>query len=386
MRIAHVTWVMSALGGGIPPVIAALGRAQRIQGVEVGVFGVQDPASPPIVGEQPFTLSKLRGPRAFGYAPTLTSQLHAAAPEVVHLHGLFTWPSRAAERFGRATNTPVIVAPHGMLEPWALANSRWKKRAFLAAIERRNLNAARCLHALNEQEAESFRAFGLRQPIAVIPNGVEPDAASLASRPSAVAGVPVEGRRWLLFLGRLHPKKGLPLLVEAFRALRTEALGEWGVLIAGPDQSGHRADVEAAVRSAQLGDVIKFVGPLHGEEKEQAFRAADAFILPSYSEGFPVAVLEAMTRKLPVFITTECHLDEVATLGAGAVEEPTVDGVKSLLRTCAAMAPAQLCAMGARGKAFVDAAYSWQQVAQQSVAVYRWLCGSGPRPDCVRTT
>jgi len=174
------------------------------------VIGLDDPdfeQDRPLWGKVETTALPVRGPRAFGYAPRLLEALESLHPDLVHVHGLWMYPSLAAVCWSRGSK-PYVVSPHGMLDPWALRNSRWKKRVAAALYENRHLRGAACLHALNEAEAKAIRDYGLRNPICIIPNGIE-----LPRQPERN----VERKNHtLLYLGRLHPKKGLAGLIEAW--------------------------------------------------------------------------------------------------------------------------------------------------------------------------
>ena len=385
MRLAHLTWLLSARGGGIPPVARALADEQRRAGHEVRILGVEDPAAQgePEVGEQHRAL----GPLALGFAPGLGRALGRDGPDLLHLHGLFTWPSQVASGWGARTGRPVLVSPHGMLQSWALANSAWKKRLFRFLVEDRNLSRARCLHALCEDEALSLRRLGLTNPVAVVPNGVALDEVPATPDRSALVRAHPElaGRRILLFLGRIHPKKGIPLLLDAWGRLRDEgALGGWLLLVVGPDQVGHAAEIRARVSALRLEQEVRLWGPAYGEEKKAMLAAADAFVLPSYSEGFSMAVLEAMAWGLPALVSRPCNLD-VEAPGAGLLCEPEEGSVAERLRALLSLSDDERRAMGSRGRAEVERRYTWPVVAAQFVQVYQWLLGGGAPPATVES-
>lgn len=380
-RVAHLTWLLSRNGGGIPPVVFALARAQRELGLAAAVAGVADPGAPPLAEA---TVSRAAGPRALGLAPGMAAALAALAPDLVHLHGLFTWPSQVARAFGRRTGRPVVVSPHGMLEPWALARSAWKKRLFRALVEDDNLRRAACLHALCAAEAESLRRLGLANPVAVVPNGVDLPGPADGGAAFRAAFPFAEGREVLLFLGRVHPKKGLAHLVDAWAEVRRERppLREWILAVAGPDQLGHAAEIAGRAAARGVADDVRLVGPLHGALKESALAAAAAFVLPSHSEGLPVAALEAMAARLPVLVTRQCNLD-VEAFGGGLLAEPDAASAARQLHALLDLPAADRRAMGERGRREVEARYTWPRVARDLAGVYGWLLGRGPRPACV---
>jgi poly(glycerol-phosphate) alpha-glucosyltransferase len=203
-----------------------------------------------------------------------------------------------------------------MLDRWALANSAWRKRFAMALFERDHLMRAACIHALTQAEASDIRAAGFSAPIAVIPNGVDLPAAIIypARRP-----MPKDGRRVLLFLGRLHPKKGIGPLCAAWGkvvAINPTIAETWRLVIAGWDDGGHLPEFRAAAAQSGAAESIDFCGPLYGAEKSAAYAHADAFILPSFSEGLPMTMLEAWAHSCAVFATASCNLPEGFRAGA----------------------------------------------------------------------
>ena len=384
MKLAHLTWLVSEAGGGIPPVARALVRAQASMGHSAELHGLLETAHNAEQYDARIKTSAIAGPVALGFSPSLGPNLEMFSPDVMQLHGLFTWPSQVARSWAARTGRPVVIAPHGMLEPWALQRSAWKKKLFWWAIENDNLRRAGCLHALNVQEADNFRRLGLRNPIAVVPNGVElpsvaPDPAEFGRRWPALAY-----RKVLLFLGRIHPKKGLPVLLDALSVLANDRFRQdgWILAVAGPDQLGHTAEVREQARRLGLERDVVFTGPLHGLEKSAAFAGACAFMLPSHSEGFSVAVLEAMSYGLPVVVTRQCNFD-VAALAAGWVCEPERDSVARALRSLLECSDGERRRIGRRGRDAVAAGYTWDSAATRLVKMYEWLLGGGPKPSDV---
>jgi len=320
---------------------------------------------------------RVRGPRAFGYAPGMSKILMHQNPDLLHVHGLWMYTSVAALRWARR-GKPYIVSPHGMLDPWALRNSRLKKRISAVLYEDRHLRGAACVHALNDAEARAIRAYGLKNPICIIPNGIE---------------LPIETTvnynkkdRYLLYLGRLHPKKGLRMLIKAWSRIRkTAAEGGWQLKIAGWDQHGHQSALQALTERCHATSSISFVGPRFGEAKARLFQEASAFILPSLSEGLPMSVLEAWSWRLPVVITPNCNLPEGVKAGAAIAAEPDVEGITEALLQVMSMNACQLDAIGARGRRLVEQQFQWPHIVEQMVRVYDWVLGFGSQPACVAT-
>jgi glycosyltransferase involved in cell wall biosynthesis len=275
-----------------------------------------------------------------------------------------------------------VTSPHGMLDTWALANSGWKKRLATLLYERSCLSAAACIHALSEAEADSIRAFGLRKPVCVIPNGVDPIAAP-GSPPPWKDSVPA-GAKVLLYLGRMHPKKGLDLLLEGWgRASNDLKTGEWHLVIAGWDQNAYLSKLVQAARGLPNRDTVHFLPPLYGAEKAAALTGAEAFVLASRSEGLPMAALEAWAAARPVLMTPQCNLPEGFAAGAAVAIEPHAISVAAGLRQLCSMGDQQRDEMGRRGLQLVERRFTWGRSAASLIGVYRWLLRDGPVPSCV---
>jgi poly(glycerol-phosphate) alpha-glucosyltransferase len=339
----------------------------------------------------PVLSGRIAGPAAFGYSPELRSELSArmARNSLLHVHGLWMYPGMVARKLSETTSAVRVVSPHGMLEPWALQNSRWKKRLAGWAFENRNLRTANCLHALCAAEGQSFRRYGLRNPIAVIPNGVDPAAFErLPGRAVLEARFPaLRNRRWVLFLSRIHPKKGLPHLLRAWKSVvgvSVDRWSEWTLVIAGPDEVGHEAEMKRLAVELGLEQAVCFTGPLQGQEKLAALGHSELFVLPSFSEGFSMAILEAAAAGLPVLLSPPCNFPELAKAGAAIEVSPDAAGCEAGLREVLGLQDAERRAMGERGRSLVMSAYTWPRIASQMLEVYRWLLQGGSPPACVR--
>jgi poly(glycerol-phosphate) alpha-glucosyltransferase len=390
MRVALLTSELSMRRmAGVWSTVSALATALGTASVDCRVLGLADPLAqtepPPAALPFPATAFPVRGPRALGWAPALLPALAAMDPDLVHLHGLWTYPSWAALRWSEGKRRPRLVSAHGMLEPWALRRSAWKKRLARLLFEDRNLRGATCLHAANPAELRAIRAFGLANPVAVIPNGVALPALGTAPPPPAWRRDLPEDARVLLFLGRLHPKKGLVELVEGWGRLEAAERGPWHLVLAGWDEAGLAAGLAARARASGLGDRVHLVGPQLGPEKAATLAHAEGFVLPSHSEGMPVAVLEAWAHGLPVVMTPACNLPMGFAAGAALSTEPAPEAIARSLRELLALPAERRRAMGEAGRRLAAERFAWEQVAAGFTAVYRWLLGSGTAPACVAT-
>lgn len=370
-RVCHLSHSRGAADGGITTAVADLQAAQAAHGLGVRWLAAD---THPARRRDRLLLAELRA----SLAPV----------EVLHVHGLWRSPTRAVAALagaapGRST-PPLVIAPHGMLDPWALRRSRWKKRLVWGVWERRALAGAGALQALCAAEAEAIAALGLGRPIALIPNGVvlPPEQPAPLPPPPWADRIPA-GEPVLLFLSRFHAKKGLEPLLAAWQRLQPELRrhGWWLALV------GYGDDGALAARVAASGpDRCVVAGPCFGAEKLACLEAASAFVLPSFSEGLPMAALEAMAHRLPCLLTPGCHLPEALAAGAALAVEPTEASLVAGLQELLALPEQQRQAMGAAGRALVEARFSWPRVAADTAALYRWLNGDGPAPTCVQQT
>jgi len=276
-----------------------------------------------------------------------------------------------------------------MLDPWALTRSAWKKRPAWWLFENRNLRTAACIHALCECEYQSIRARGLKNPVCIVPNGVNLPVPAAAQKPPPWAQHVRKNMNVLLFLGRIHPKKGLVNLIRAWSILRERRLtefDEWHLVIAGWSQIGHEDELKRLACDLRVHESVSFVGSLYGEVKESALWAADAFILPSFSEGLPMSVLEAWACGLPVIMTRECNLPEGFEAGVAIEVMPTASSIFEGLTHFMKLSDSGRKTIGDKGRRLAETKFEWPEVARQMIAVYEWVRGEGEKPECVRLT
>jgi poly(glycerol-phosphate) alpha-glucosyltransferase len=386
MTVTVLTPSLSREAGGIFEVERRLAQAlAELPDVDVNIVGLDNERTQQDLPEweplRPEVIPTI-GPDAFAYAPDLVDTLLETGADVVHLHALWMYTSWAVQRWHRKTGQPYVVSPHGMLDPWALDNAGWKKRFAGMLYENASLREAACLHALNQKERTAIRDYGVDGPVAVIPNGVDLPEADGGAAPPPWADQFDPDTRVLLFLGRIHPKKGLAELLDAWAQLEDcGSLAHWRLAVVGWDDGGHRAELERTVRKRGLGATVCFPGPCYGDEKDAAFRHADGFVLPSFSEGLPMAVLEAWSYRLPVLMTPECNLPEGFEARAAHRIDPEPESIADGLQSLMQKSSHERTQIGERGRALVEAEYTWPQIARSVRDIYRWALGDG---DCPR--
>jgi glycosyltransferase involved in cell wall biosynthesis len=270
-----------------------------------------------------------------------------------------------------------------MLAPGALRHHGLRKRAALVLFQRRLLRDAQCLHAKSEKEYEHIRQFGLRNPVAIIPNPVsappDPDAA-LGKQFRKTHGISQDARI-LLFLGRLHTVKGLPRLIHAWSNARKQR-HNWTLVLAGPDEGGHRKEIESLALQLNCRDQIVFTGELDKTNKWIALRAAELFVMPSDFENFGSSIVEAMSCGIPIITTTGTPWKELPSLGAGWYVEPNVPSLSLALCEALAMTAEKLKIMG-ESAAGIANKFHPSDISQNLIRVYRWLLNEDKQPSCV---
>ena len=289
--------------------------------------------------------------------------------DIVHLHGVWDPIVWKAAALARGARVPYIVTPHGMLDPWCLQQSKLKKQVAMLVTTRRMLSRAASLHLLNDDESRLIEPLNLPTPRRVIPNGVfleeieplPPQGSFFALHPQ------LHQQPYILFISRLHHKKGLDYLAKAFGLIARKD-SNVRLVVAGPD-GGEQANFERLVREEGVAERVHLVGPIYGRDKLAALRDATCFCLPSRQEGFSVAITEAIGCGVPVVISENCHFPQVQKVGAGIVTpldaQPIADALARILSDESLQQR-----MGDAGRHLVRSTLTWPSIARQSIEMY----------------
>lgn len=304
------------------------------------------------------------------------NELHKVNPlQIIHDHGMWLPCNHASAVAAYRLGIPYVISPRGMLEPWAINFKAWKKKIAWQLWVRRDLQKVTAFCATAQQEGENLRQLGLRQPIAVIPNGVDLSPLPTVVKPANKL------LRQALFLSRVHPKKGVRELVEAWARLRPTG---WELIIAGPDGGGHAAEILRVIAKFGLEASVHLIGPVDGEAKWQLYQRSDLFVLPTFSENFGIVVAEALAMGTPVITTKGAPWEGLVQHNCGWWIDTGVEPLVQALRDATAISDETRSAVGARGRIFVGQSFAWNTIALKMEMFYRWLLGEGQKPDFVR--
>lgn len=379
MRIIHVIDSIAPRVGGPAAIAFGLGIAQADLGHEVHLVCSEDARRREGCLPDGTALPGHRFPDVHGAGtgnllhkffpfPELSELRALIGPEtVVHLHGVWEPLLPMTAMLCQRRNTPYVLAPHSMLDPWHRPKWRLVKKVVFAAGWRRMLEKAAFIHCTSETESEFIAEIlpGVRTQVLV--NGVFPEQFQVLGEANFTVGrAALEGRSYILYLGRLHPFKGVMDLAEAYRRMAGEMAVD--LVVAGPDW-GEERSLRRFAAAHGLTDRIHFVGALHGAEKMAALRDACCFCLPSSNEGCSIAVLEALAAGVPVVITEACHLPEVEEYGAGRVVAKHPSEIENALRSVLADAEAAR-RMSACARGLVEEKFSWPRLAGTLTGLY----------------
>ncbi len=394
MRLLHVvpTYVPAYSHGG--PVFAVHGlctalveRGHRVRVFTTDVDGagrLDVPLAKPVdVDGVEVSYFPVRQLRRLYFAQGFRAALEGTLTEIdlLHLHSVFLWPTSAAARAAERRGIPYVLAPRGMLVPELMhRRGRWRKALWLRLVERRTLRRAAALHCTSTLEAADAARIGVRlPPIVVVPNGVDralpPPADEIVSE---VVRAALASRPLILFLGRLSWKKGIERLVNLL-----PLVPQVHIALAGPDEDGLRPGLEALACRLGGGERLHFLGSVAGADKAALLAGCDLFVLPSLSENFGNAVLEAMAAGTAVVVTPEVGLaEEISHAGAGVV---SAGDAESLAKVCGSLLadPARRRELGERARRLVAERFSWPQVAAQMENAYQEILAHSPRPKGV---
>jgi glycosyltransferase involved in cell wall biosynthesis len=388
MRIAFVLSYWQNRFGGPVTVVKSLGRSLTSAGHEISYWASGDDED----GEDHVLTRGLHlhghdRPHVWRRSKDLVRELSGSVRsfDVMHISELWSHPTYAASRIAFDSEVPYILRPAGGLEPWRLRNGYFrllKKRIYLDLVGRRVMERAACLQAASDQEAEGFRRVGYRGPVTVIPNGVDLDSFCPGDPSESEEYWPeLKDRPVVLFMSRLSPEKGLDMLIPLWAEfVKSPAHRDAILVVAGPDYRGYGKTVERMIRDYGVASHVRMTGMLQGRRKLALFKRADVFVLPSYSENFGIVVAEALACGTPVITTTATPWQHLQTVNAGRWVRPAKSDLMAALHELLTMSASQRDAMGQRGRALVEANYTWDKTAAKFLSVCDHILKGRPVP------
>ncbi len=389
MRVLHVIPSVAAGDGGPSVAVRAMARGLAARGLEVSVatttagmsLGSKPPLRVPLFedgAEYRYFPCSLPGKWKFSWSLTRWLYRHAGEYDVVHVHALFSYSTIPGCRAAISAGVPYVLRPLGTLDSWSLQQRAWKKRPYFSLIERHHLRHAAAIHTTSPMESEAVAKLGYAEPVRMVPLGVDVPLESTSSRRDA--GGPLE----ILFLSRLHPKKGLPLLFEAVARLLARGR-QVNLTVAGSGPTAYQEELEALCRGLGIARNVRFVGAVDGERKKQVLSGADLFVLPSYQENFGIAVAEAMAVGIPVIVSDQVGIcDEIDSGGAGVVVPCDGEALANAILDMASD-PSRRKRMGENSARLVRDRFSWQHTCELLMDLYQEILSRTPHRNGIRT-
>lgn len=380
MKVTHVISSIDTAGGGpsrsVTHLLAKMGKV--FAKMSIALYTTN--SSTPIVTSFAQSNIKLKFFRSkkLGRLIGLEQQLTDDNPDIFHGQAIWDLPVHQMAKTARRLKAPYIITPRGMLEPWSLRQKRLKKRLALRLYQYKDLRLASCLHATAPMEADSIRALGLRNPIALIPNGVPIEDFEIKDFNEK------KRSKKILFLSRIHEKKGLEMLIEAWSQVSGQVAEGWTIDIVGNGEPVYIDQLQKSIEQKKLLKAIRIKAPLDGADKIKAYQEAAIFVLPTYSENFGVVVAESLACGTPVITTKGAPWQDLESYECGWWINIGVEALKTALEKAIQTPNEQLAQMGVNGRKLIEKKYSMQAVATQMHRLYQWILGKDDTPDFVR--
>jgi len=334
--------------------------------------GSNGPASSSFVKSFPLSGYPSRLGRSSEMRGWLNSAAQDGRVDIMHNHSLWMMPNVYSCRAVKGTDIPLLVSPRGTLSEWSMSNGSIVKRAFWPLIQRPALERVTCFHATAMSEYDDIRRMGFKQPVTIMPNGIDiPD----------VRKPPRGNMRTLLFLGRIHPKKGLDNLLPAWKEVQ-QGFPDWQLRIVGPDNKGYLEEMKQLAVTLKL-QRIEFTGPLTGKHKTQAYLDADLFVLPTYSENFGMTVAESLAAGTPAIVTSGAPWAGLDGHDAGWWIDIGKEPLAACLEQALSLSREKLDSMGLNGRHWMKQEFSWGSIADKMRSTYEWVLGNATAPECV---
>jgi glycosyltransferase involved in cell wall biosynthesis len=365
MRVAHVTSNLCRESAGLGSAVASISLATRDAGCEVKVFGLESDLWSEIdyrswKGPAVEVFATAKWTSSLKYAQGMYSAILDYNADIIHLHGLWSYPAIAALRAHNTSRSSLVVSAHGMLNPVSLKYKRLRKWIATNLYQSKLLKSASVLHATSTEESSDYLKTGLNNRIEVIPLAVD-----VRERPEVELTLPY---RRMVFIGRLHHQKGLDWLVLAWLEVQAE-FPDWELCIVGPVDNSYSQEIQQLRRLA-IGKRVSFLGGLYGDQKDHILATASIFIAPSRSENFSLAIAEALMFEVPVITTKGTPWSSLVRANAGWCTDTNVPALVAAMRDAMKRNDVELRSMGQSGKRLIESEFSPNLVSCQWRRVY----------------
>jgi glycosyltransferase involved in cell wall biosynthesis len=363
IKVTHVVEWTGSRGGGLTTSVLPL--SNELNKVEVGSIVIGGKLPSDIVNnmQDVHSFNVIDG-GFFGYSPKMKQYLFNSSEDVIHIHGLWKYSSFIAYIKAKRKKIPYVISIHGMLSDYALKRSSWRKKLFLFFYVKRLLLDAKAIHVLNNQEALNLRKFNIPiSSIRVIPNGVK-----LPNKDSCNSINIINDNKILLYLGRIHPIKGIDNLLNAWSMMNNSH--HWILVIVGWGDDRYTSVIKNKIIKSSASDTIKYLGPMFDKDKDSMLCRSDAFILPSLSEGLPISVLEAWSYSLPVLMTVESNLSIGFDTGAAKKISTQPDIMACQINEFFEFSEKKQIDIGIKGRQLVESSYGWKNITVQMRRLY----------------
>lgn len=300
--------------------------------------------------------------RWFALKKDFVSILEDVKPDIVHINGIWEPQNHLFQKVSQNLGITVIVSPHGMLEPYILNRHPLKKKIALLLYQKKAIKKANYLHVTAQSELDQIRKLGFKNKAIVIPNGMDLSEVKISKTKDKNENF------YLLFLSRIHPKKGIEILLKAIHLLQNEKVQ---LIIAGEGERSYIKSLQGLVKRLGLEKQVKFIGGVYGNEKWDLYQKTDLFVLPTYSENFGIVVIEALASELPVVTTTGTPWKELLTHKCGWWIDLNENNLRVAIKEAVNKTPEELKEMGARGKNLVESNYDIKIVSRNTLDFYQ---------------